>query len=426
MEKLWLLGCLLLAGAGIASCEKEGTKRPAEVPGAVPYGERVGYEEACQIARAAVGMLNYDDEEREFDPARVQRYPVAGEDPLLYVFSFGRGYDGGGFVVVSTDRRVGPLLAVVESGFYNPGRKTPRNVRCGYDLYVNAALDLLEGLRSVPDDFDRPQEAGRMVIRYDSRPVTAGKPMIPTIWGQESPFFIFCPMVSGRLAPAGFAAVAVGQIMAAYTWPATMTLTYPDAGAASIALNWPGILQHHTMNDDSEECLEHRAIGRLCREIGQQLNTVYDSDRSTADFSLMPACLARFGFAADPVADYTPEAMRRIGQRDGLACMRGAVVDVLTRYEFVWAVDGRAQMVHDTEIWFVPENGGPARLVGEKSATQELVHCNWGHDGYWNGYFDPVVFDPANPAKIEEESLKLRLAQFIQSLQTVTGIKPQR
>lgn len=438
MKKLFLFGCILLLGAGLVSCEKDGTQKPEkpavpEIEGAVPYEPFVNYEEACQLAQIAIDMLESDQKTRtaagrSIDENRVVRYTVKStrtddpDDTLLYVFNF----DGGGFAVVATDRRVNSLLAVVDEGSYTPVRKTPRNMVSGFDLYMNASLDLLEGLRAVPYDIP-PQEPGRILIKHIPVQVTEVEPMIPVKWGTEFPYNGYCPMVSGIQAPAGYAATAIAQIMTAYTYPKTMQLTYWDADVESVTFNWPGILQHIRTLGDKFDCPEHRAIAHMCREIGQQLNTKYNI-KSTAEFSAIPTCLHHFGFAADPVSDYSHEAIRQSYEKRGMVCMRGTAVDGMKTYDHVWVVDGMRHNVIKTEIWFIPDGSGPNRLLESNIKSEKFTHCNWGFDGNNNGYFSIGVFDMKDilDKDLDKGSEIIRDLNFTQSLKIVTGIKPQQ
>ncbi|WP_418990836.1 C10 family peptidase [Alistipes sp.] len=438
MKKLILFGCILLLGAGLMSCEKDGTQKPEkpavpQIEGAVPYEPFVNYEEACQLAQIAIDMLESDQKTRtaagrSIDENRVVRYTVKAtrsEDPddtLLYVFNF----DGGGFAVVATDRRVNSLLAVVDEGSYTPVRKTPRNVLSGFDLYMNASLNLLEGLRAIPYAIP-PQEPGRILIKHMPVQVTEVEPMIPVKWGTEFPYNGYCPMVSGVQAPAGYAATAIAQIMTAYTLPKTMQLTYSGADAESVTFNWPGILQHIRTLGDKFDCPEHRAIAQMCREIGQQLNTIYDKNSSTADFAAIPGCLNHFGFAADPVSNYSYEAIRQSYENKGMVCMRGTAVDSGKTTDHVWVVDGIWHNITDTEIWFIPDSGGKGRLMERNRDIRKMTHCNWGFEGDRNGYYNQDIFDTAKYSSLDKGSTaSLEAINFTQSLKIITGIKPQQ
>lgn len=415
------------------SCGKDETKSPevpADVSGTVAYEPAVSYEEACLIAQAAIEMLESDGKTRStgrsINENKVLRYVVkdtrAGDadDTLMYVFNF----DGGGFALVATDRRISALLATVDTGSCSPVRKTPRNVMSGFDLYMNAALDLLEGLHAKPYSSDLPSEQGQMLIRHIPLDVTEVKPMISVKWGTQFPYNGYCPMVSGNRAPAGFAATAVAQIMTAFTYPKTLQLTYAGADAALVTLNWPGILLHKNSQGDGFDCPEHRAIAQMCREIGQQMNMIYGKEESTADFESLPACFRHFGFATDPVADYSYEAIRQSYKKKEMVCMRGTAVDGLKNYDHIWVVDGIKHNITRTEIWFVPDKGGPNRLLESHTKTERLTHCNWGWEGDNNGYFSIDIFDLANPDMLDQGSEKLRLYNFTKSLKIITGIAP--
>lgn len=38
------------------------------------------------------------------------------------------------------------------------------------------------------------------------------------------------------------------------------------------------------------------------------------------------------------------------------------------------------------------------QYYGSKSETREFVHCNWGWDGDYDGYFYPGIFSKNEPA----------------------------
>lgn len=138
MKKMYLS---LMAIIAIVACTSENVQplSPADAP-SMEWGSvaRRSYAEAVSVAERSIGMLEAPGATTRSNGAprtlnlksgvramckSVTRADngVAANDTLLYVFNFN---DAQGFAVVSASRQTEVLIAVTESGSYEPGQKT--------------------------------------------------------------------------------------------------------------------------------------------------------------------------------------------------------------------------------------------------------------------------------------------------------------
>ncbi len=437
MKKFCLAAFLFGMGSVFfISCEKGETKSPeTDFTDIESTLATVGYEEACRDAQIAVEILEsglvsqpsirsscnfkaypyFSQQTRSEQPTRV---------PLFYFFDL----DNGGIAVVATDRRAGGLLVAMDNE-----RDASRGylmssgvIGSGAGLYLNALSSYLEALSAVPNQVASVSEPGRIQIRKRVIANEVVNPKVPVAWGEGSPYNLYCKLANGVKAQAGAAATAVAQTMAAYSYPKTIQFTYPDADVASVALNWPGIKEHFNTPNCEYTCTEHQTTGRIFREIGQQLGMKYDKipNKSTTDFENIPGCFHHFGFTADPVSDYSYWTIGESLLHGKMVCMTGKAVENSKTYEHVWLVDGFQNVETATEIWFLPDNGGPSRLIDTGTQKVQYTHCNWGFDGVCNGYFNMNVFNMSDPEKPDEGSLVEPKYNFTENLRIITGIAP--
>ena len=128
----------------------------------------------------------------------------------FYLFSI----DGGGFVIVSADNRVLPILGYSLQSNLDVDN-LPANLAAwldGYDKQIRAVMEDA----SLPVHPGWQQASPKSSLEgYDS---IAG-PLMTTTWGQ-SPFYNdLCPQINGEGVEAGCIATAMAQIMKYWNWP---------------------------------------------------------------------------------------------------------------------------------------------------------------------------------------------------------------
>jgi hypothetical protein len=319
---------------------------------------------------AAAAFLGLDEQ-----VLRVQPLPYK----TMHLFAI----DGGGFILMSADDRVRPVLGYSMSAEWRTQNgELPSNLGWwldGYDLQIRAAMEN-EALPRHQEWLQRPKAV------YD----TNVGPLLTTLWGQSPYYNALCPdsAGTGELALTGCVATAMGQLMKYWNWPDTGVgeHSYTDANFGMLsadfgatAYDWSHMSISLTAVSSS---VEVNAVATLLRHCGVAVNMNYGTQGSgandiTTEGNLTLPCAEnafRTYFKYSPAlkglscSEYSEEEWKTIlkGELDkGRPTMYGGV-DFSVGHEFV--CDG-----YDT-------NG--------------LFSFNWGWQGWCNGFFS---IDNLNP-----------------------------
>ena len=144
-----------------------------------------------------------------------------------YVFNV---HDGEGFVIVSGDDRVKPILAYSTTGRFNP-----EDVAEGFAYTLDNFQQEIQYVRehnlpATPDivsEWDAVMKSGQIRQGRQARAVVG--PLCQTIWNQNFPYSSQCPEDeegSGGHVYAGCVATAMGQVMKFHDWPNQGTGSY--------------------------------------------------------------------------------------------------------------------------------------------------------------------------------------------------------
>ncbi|MBO4825641.1 MAG: C10 family peptidase [Prevotella sp.] len=413
----------LLAFAALAACTNNDfselvVNTKPDTPQYDP--NRRSYNEALEIAQNSINMLGSNDPTtRGAEPVRTinlkngvkaYRQPVtrsngiaSTNDTLLYVFNFN---DDQGFAVVSASRQTDGLIAVTESGYYDPSVPTGNP---GFDTYMQMAKAYVAYKDRTPVEDEKvgggtrygPDQPMYMPM-YDTVYCRHIYPKITVKWGQGGRAGQFCPNNMAGCGP-----VAAAQIMSYFKHPSSMNLYYQDHDVNTTALDWTNMCNHvfiDTIDNRDEYDLQ---IGRLCRQVGKYSSARYNTytHQTSTDIRDVRDALQILGYTVSPIRNYVytnPESYfnqhnnyyyDNILQNDSLILMVGDNSDGVSHS---WAIDGCLYVrcnyylmcSYDGENWFVDH------LLASYSTT--LNHINWGWDSERNGYFDCNVFNAYN------------------------------
>lgn len=339
------------------------------------------YEEALSLARKSIALVDRGQTRsataRSIRSERGQCVTTpstrsgVGTDTLMYVFNF-EGDDG--FSIIAANRAVDPVLAVAEKGNYTYGE--PTGVE-NFDFYMDAMAQSLAIIKPPKFDTIRTTPKFKTVEVNESY---SRDPFIPVQWGQGSPYGDYCG--NGI---SGCAATAIAQIMAFYRFPSSITTTYTDAPHAgeTIALNWT------SMRDNPYGY----QVPALMREIGQRVRMDYSNpDSSGASPNKVASCIRSFGYTCSEFANYNISTIH-----DDLDNWQPVyVIGYSTLGGHAWVADGYEYSRIGTEFYEEKLIDNGLRLyydyvlTSSTVQTTNLVHYNWGWNGWCDGYFAPV------------------------------------
>lgn len=302
---------------------------------------------------------------------------VATSDTLLYIVNFN---NDNGFVLVSANERYDGVVAYVEDGNLKPTDKIDNP---GFRMFIDGVASLLSDSLSsgyihndsVPiGPFPRP-EKWQTTAFYP--------PLLSTNWGQEDPFNRLCFTSEGQQALAGCVAISIGQVFAYYQEPTSYN---------NHTYNWNQILTGASPQTDEGKT----NVSVLISDIGQIVNMNYGIDRSSANVDSINSCLSLLNFNFSASYDFDFETFETDLQ-NLRPCIMGGVGNssIFGVGGHSWVIDGAIVQERDLFLYNPPYTAAPKRV---------FIHCNWGWNGTYNGYFIPGAFstvydqDGENPA----------------------------
>lgn len=414
MKKIFLV---IMTLSVLFSCSKEILQNDSSVGGEIfseemgsPY--RISLEDALNSLDEFLGTIetksSNTERKRISDVLYIkQDKPVdtKSEDDtscVLYVVNF---EDEQGYAVLSADTRLPvDIYAVTETGsaeeqdFYVSSQDEFNVLNLIYQSAsgnipaVDTTVKDPEIIPILPPEEggQEPPEGEWVVTRwgpwYD---LEAYQKMLITQWGQGAPY----KDLTGA-DYAGCTVVAVAQVMAYNQYPSHLndirmpfdtlrnmrTVSLSSVYADSVALLFNDIYQDCGAKDygESGSLLWPKDVVPYLERIGYKNVKLH---RNPTKFEL--------DIVYNSVTDGYPVIVSALNSDTGLG-------DVLKgdANSHTWVIDGYVKQMRTGR----KEGEKTGQYYGSKSETREFVHCNWGWDGDYDGYFYPGIFSKNEPA----------------------------
>lgn len=279
---------------------------------------------------------------------------------LFYVFSKS---DNNGFVIVSADDAVTPILAYSrENGF--DGENIPCNVKAVLDGYRTVISE------AIANGKDASEEWGNIGTRAEE--TEDGEYLIKSKWGQGIPYNLQTPTIKDSHCVTGCVATAMAQIM--YYWK------YPEVGHGSKEYFWSNGAKTLTSNftkpfdwnNMKEEYAykeglteeEADAIGHLMRQCGIAVSMSYDLGESLSNpFSITSALCDYF--------DYNPNTARHLN-----------LTEIKSNAKWLQII--RDEIADKRPISY---NSNGHAYICDGISGDDYLHLNFGWYGSRNGFY---------------------------------------
>lgn len=285
---------------------------------------------------------------------------------VFFIFNF----TNNGYVIVSADDAVPPVLAYSFDGSFSQNNQPPQFINWmeGYAKQIDQTI--LHPENAVYDfhsDWQRLSTADPKNL--DSSPLTDVAPLLTSTWDQGTFYNLLCPLDAsgpyGRVW-AGCVATAMSQVMYYYRWPVTGVGShcytpwgYPEqcADFANTTYKWDEMLNAIGFPDT--------AVATLIWHAGIAVNMMYSPTGSGAySEDALTAMINTFR--------YSPNA--HLVSRDGTSTDQyNSILRDNLDHKRVMYYDGYG-------------TGGHAFNVDGYQGT-DYFHFNWGWSGSFNGYF---------------------------------------
>lgn len=339
MRRLLLLGCIattISAGAAIISPE------------------------------AALGRFNSDKKVKRLvrplhSPSLVYTQEI-NSLPAAYVF---QRADNEGYLVLSADDEVTPLLGYADEGAFDINNM-PEGLRYWLGYYAAEIAFIRQNGITLSSE----------AVTEDSREPIA--PMLSTLWNQGSPFNDKCPEVNETRTVTGCVATAMAQVMKYHNWPAKGTgsnsYTWNNSTLSqdfsSITFGWTDMLDDYSDGATTEQC---EAVATLMLACGISVDMNYGTSASGA---VARNCVtALFNY-------FNYDGSMRYLSRDyyGLEDWETEVYNSLA---------GGCPVLYGGQS----EDGGH-EFVCDGYSSDSYFHFNWGWGGMSDGYFLLTSLNP--------------------------------
>ena len=297
----------------------------------------------------------------------VSTYPTDKSATALYIFN-----TTDGFVIVSADDCETPIIA-----YSYEGRFDPDNVPVQMTEYLNEFTDRIQ--YGIEDHIEadgltaRQWELVKATGRIsDQKAAKSVAPLLTSKWHQGCLYNSLCPAMAGPCdrAEAGCVAVAMGQIMRYWKYPATGfgSHSYANAGVTlsadfgSTTYDWDHMPDSLTENSTEAEIA---AVATLLYHCGVSVDMFYTANGSGASSGDVPDALYRY-------FSYSKQAHR----------------EKRTDYDDeTWL----SMLRHDLDLprpvlYSGSGDQGAHAFVCDGYDDNDMLHFNWGW-GTANGYF---------------------------------------
>lgn len=272
-----------------------------------------------------------------------------------------------GYVIVSGDDRVPPVLAYSDHGTLSGN--LPEALQYWLDGYT-AQIEAIDHETVL----DVPQH-------LSGRPAIA--PLVPARWNQGAPYNILLPYVSGKHASTGCVATAMAQIMYTHRYPANPTTTIPSYTSSTNSIFMPSLapveFDWNSMKDiyytDDTTSVAATAVATLMKYCAQSVKMNFLASSSGSLTSRIPGALATY-FGYKPSAHY-------LGREN-------------------YSTEEWEQMLYDElsagrpVVYGGNKKSGGHAFVCDGYDGNGMFHINWGWGSQSDGYFLLNVLNPSS------------------------------
>lgn len=316
----------------------------------------------------------------------VYTYSDAEGTPYIYIFNVG----GSGFVAVSAEDRVKPILAYSTEGTFSA-----ENIAPAFNLTVKSYTDEIQYIREnnverlsdIEDEWTRVEKTGCVKAVRNTRTVPI---LLETLWNQNYPYNALCPEDgggSGGHVYAGCVATAMAQVMKYFNHPVqgTGSHTYTPGGSYSPypdqTANFGETLynfERMPMQLDSTSTEDDIFyIAQLQWHCGVSVEMMYGPDGSGAYSEYVPDAIGQY-FGYNPNANYIYKDWY---WKDNFSEMLKGELDLGRPLYYSGQDEG---------------GGGGHAFVCDGYDENDFFHFNWGWDGKDNAW---CAMDALNTTK---------------------------
>lgn len=354
----------------------------------------VSVDEAMQNLQSELRLIDGDDT-RSYESRIVKsvrslkssctRTASGATGDLLYIAEF---EDGRGSAVLAADRRVEPVLAILDNTVM-----TEQN-------FTSADMDDIENyMASMIKNYAEYQvESGGFSYIKPIDPMLPDTlyhykrtPLVKTKWNQSSPYNDMCISSTGRKVNAGCVAIAAAQFLKFHEYPANISIN-------SQTFDWNLIDQCEYGKTMSQSA--RNEVARFVYNIGISVGINYWNNESGAYTGDIVNLLKASGYSQAYYGNYNSNTIRNFVYGDNKpVIIRGVNKDAIDGH--AWLLDGWNEY-KIRYIEYLVDGGSRERTIEYKK-----IHCNFGWGGNCDGYYSDGIFDTTTelPSSLVDSSV---------------------
>lgn len=305
-------------------------------------------------------------------------------------FSILANANGNGFIIISGDDCVIPVLAYSLDNEFNP--KMPAHIV----EYLNGMNQEIAFCKA--HNVESTAELASLWTsltdgRYAPNTTTTVDPLLTTTWDQGDYYNEFCPASEGMHTLTGCVATATAQIMKYWEWPSTGTGSYSyyqspfgvlSANFGNTTYQW--LLMPDALNQSSSQA-QIDAVATLMYHVGVGVKMDYGFSGSAAylfDSGIDELPCPKYALTHYFDYQYTMHNVYKPNVTDSAWCS-------IIREE----LDAGRPILHGGRSGTGSFLAGGHAFVCDGYDNNNLFHFNWGWGGYCDGYYAANDLNPA-------------------------------
>jgi hypothetical protein len=287
-------------------------------------------------------------------------------DTLMYLINF---EDNRGYALVAADKRTNPIYAITDEGTLSID-SIDKIDNHGFTVFMqNSIANILNDIETYDDE--------NVAVTYaESNTTETIRPLLCTKWGQTGPYNYFC---NGY--PTGCVITATAQVMSYYkTFTSVQWSKNGESGATR--LNWNNIIADSENSSYYGRLFIEEAysssiqVAHLMRYLGVVLYAEYSTSGTGASATDAISWMRTTGklYSTTGRMSYNSDKIVSALNEGDLVFVEGWDYDNTSGTGHVWVIDGIIRQIND-------------------GVETRYMHCNWGWNGWCDGYFLDRVFD---------------------------------
>ena len=326
------------------------------------YGKSVDVDQARQVADAYFSRYS-----GQVNPVLDNTFSASINGIITYhVYN----YKGGGFVVVSADDAVFPVLAQSNEGFIEKEITNPA-AKYWFESY---SKEIAQIISNKLDNTETSAEWRKVAQpTFSDSPNFDIVPLITTSWDQGAYYNYYCPVAAGGPSGkcyTGCVATAMGQIMRFYNFPSKGVLShsYTLSSYGAQSADFGNTTYDFASMNASATALSYQQIARLLYHAGVAVNMDYSPSGSGAQTSDVPWALTNY-------FNYDPSTIRLAAKTSySTTDWKNLIITELNEHRPVYYSGASSSVGH-------------AWVCDGYRSSDDKFHMNWGWSGAQNGYF---------------------------------------